>query len=671
MMTTMATQNWQKANQDYLMNALSELQAALISYIEQTGEVPSTLGERAHKNPEVSLSEFASNMSAPPQLEALCNTFGLSSFERSVLLLCAGMELDATFAPLCAAVQSDSQRAYPTFAMALAALPDAHWSAFTPTAPLRRWRLIELGEVHTLAQSPLRINERILHFLIGLSDFDEQLLNFLEPLGDLGDLTPSHQALAEQIVSIWEQADDLRSLPVVQLVGSEAANKRIVAAAACAMSSVDLRVMSAHTIPSDPANFKTLCRLWERETILSNSALLLDCDGVDSSDPTREGVINRFIDNIWGLLIITSRQRRTPQQRPIINVDVAQPIPEEQYTIWQHLLGTNNPALNGQINLLVSQFNLSALAIRAAYTGALGRLASAAEEPASVDELQLSLWDACRMQARPHLGDLAQHIEPRATWEELVLPDQQRQILHDIVVQVRQRHQVYKNWGFATKSARGLGISALFTGSSGTGKTMAAEVLADELNLDLYRIDLSAMVSKYIGETEKNLRRVFDAAETGGAILLFDEADALFGKRSEVKDSHDRYANIEVSYLLQRMEAYRGLAILTTNLQDALDKAFLRRIRFIVKFPFPDAAQRAEIWRRIFPKDTPTEALDITKLARLNIAGGNIRNIAMHAAFLAADAGEPVQMKYLLKATQHEYLKLEKPMSNTETNDWI
>jgi len=195
---------------------------------------------------------------------------------------------------------------------------------------------------------------------------------------------------------------------------------------------------------------------------------------------------------------------------------------------------------------------------------------------------------------------------------------------------------------------------------------MAAEVIANDLQLNLYRIDLSAVVSKYIGETEKNLRRVFDAAEESGAILLFDEADALFGKRSEVKDSHDRYANIEVSYLLQRMEAYRGLAILTTNMKQALDPAFLRRIRFVVQFPFPDAPQRTEIWRRIFPQTTPTERLDVSKLARLNIPGGNIRNIALHAAFHAAEAGEPVRMIHLREAAKGEYAKLERPLTEAE-----
>jgi SpoVK/Ycf46/Vps4 family AAA+-type ATPase len=268
------------------------------------------------------------------------------------------------------------------------------------------------------------------------------------------------------------------------------------------------------------------------------------------------------------------------------------------------------------------------------------------------------------------MDDLAQRIEPAAGWADLVLPDAQVLTLREIAIHVRRRAIVYDEWGFASRGPRGLGISALFAGPSGTGKTMAAEVLAGELRLDLYRIDLSAVVSKYIGETEKNLRRVFDAAEEGGAILLFDEADALFGKRSEVKDSHDRYANIEVSYLLQRMEAYRGLAILTTNQKSALDPSFLRRIRFVTKFPFPDPAQRAEIWRRIFPAETPTNGLDHDQLARLNVAGGNIRNIALGAAFLAAEEQSSVRMEHLLRAARSEYAKLEKPLSETEVGGW-
>ena len=255
-------------------------------------------------------------------------------------------------------------------------------------------------------------------------------------------------------------------------------------------------------------------------------------------------------------------------------------------------------------------------------------------------------------------------------WDDLVLLDMEKLLLREIAAHVAHRVTVYETWGFGAMSSRGLGISALFSGASGTGKTMAAEVLANELRLDLYRIDLSSVVSKYIGETEKNLRRVFDAAEEGGAILFFDEADALFGKRSEVKDSHDRYANIEINYLLQRMESYRGLAVLATNMKSALDSAFLRRIRFVISFPFPDVAQRAEIWRRIFPPSTPTEGLDVGKLARLNVTGGNIRNIALNAAFLAADAGEPVRMAHILRAARSEYTKLEKPLTEAEIGGW-
>jgi SpoVK/Ycf46/Vps4 family AAA+-type ATPase len=266
--------------------------------------------------------------------------------------------------------------------------------------------------------------------------------------------------------------------------------------------------------------------------------------------------------------------------------------------------------------------------------------------------------------------ELAQRIEAVATWSDIVLPEPQKQILREIAIQVKHRKKVYSDWGFASMGSRGLGIGALFTGESGTGKTMAAEVLANELQLDLYRIDLSQVVNKYIGETEKNLKRIFDAAEEGGSILLFDEADALFGKRSDVKDSHDRYSNIEVSYLLQRMEAYGGLAVLTSNMKSAIDKAFLRRIRFVIQFPYPDAVHRAEIWKRIFPANTPVKDLDTEKLSRLSVPGGNIRNIAINAAFMAADENQPIQMSHLSRAVRSEYSKLEKALSNNETGGW-
>ena len=350
---------------------------------------------------------------------------------------------------------------------------------------------------------------------------------------------------------------------------------------------------------------------------------------------------------------------------PSVRLDVGKPSADEQRALWQTALGPLAHELNGQLDRLVGQFDLGPHAIEAA---GLELRAEIDDEPNAAPGP--ALWDACRSYSRPRLDDLAQRIESPSAWDDLVLPALQGEILREVAAHVRQRMRVYDAWGFAGKGRRGLGISALFTGPSGTGKTMAAEVLANELRLDLYRIDLSSVVSKYIGETEKNLRRVFDAAEDGGAILLFDEADALFGKRTEVKDSHDRYANIEVSYLLQRMEAYRGLAILTTNLKGALDTAFLRRIRFVVEFPFPDAAQRAAIWRRIFPRQTPTETLDVERLARLNVTGGSIRNIALNAAFLAADGEGTVRASHVLQAARSEYAKLEKPLTDAETGGW-
>ncbi len=386
---------------------------------------------------------------------------------------------------------------------------------------------------------------------------------------------------------------------------------------------------------------------------------VLSCEELGTESAEKQNAIATFIDTTRLPLIITSQVRRRQRQRTMVTLDVNSPTPEEQRQLWQTSLGDRAEDWQPVVNALVSQFNLSPSAI---HTICL--------QSQTVDD-PTPLWNLCRAQARPKLDELAQQIEARATWDTLVLPEKEQHILQEISAHVAQRARVYEDWGFGGSSGRGLGISALFAGASGTGKTTAAEVIAQDLNLDLYRIDLSAVVSKYIGETEKNLRRIFDAAEGGGAILLFDEADALFGKRSDVSDSKDRYANMEVSYLLQRMESYRGLAILTTNLKNSMDQAFLRRLRFVVQFPFPDVKQRTEIWRRIFPANTPTENLVYERLAKLSIAGGNIRNIALNAAFIAAHADEPVQMKHLLQAAKREYLKLERPLTDSEVKGWV
>jgi hypothetical protein len=362
-------------------------------------------------------------------------------------------------------------------------------------------------------------------------------------------------------------------------------------------------------------------------------------------------------------LLIASREP-IRLRRGLATHELHKPDSAEQKRLWRDALATNGDTLNGTLDSVCSQFRFSAHAIGVTADVVHGRIEAG-------ESAQDALLAACRAHGRDKLDELAQRIPRGAGWDDLVLPEAQLATLRQIAAQVRNRLRVYDEWGFGRRATRGLGVAALFSGESGTGKTLAAEVLASELSLDLYRIDLSAVVSKYIGETEKNLRRVFDAAEDGGAVLLFDEADALFGKRSEVKDSHDRYANIEVSYLLQRMEQYRGLAILTTNLKSALDNAFQRRLRFIVHFPFPDAQQRQAIWRRSFPASAPVADLDFLKLARLHIAGGGIRNIALNAAFLAAADEAPLAMRHLLQAAHIESAKLERPLSDTETRGWV
>ena len=660
-MTATPTDGWLEANQRYLMARLSRVRDALRHHAGRAQQGPN---EEADEATQRALTEAKTTVPGRPALDSICSAFALSPFERDVLLLCAGMDLDSTFEGLCATAQGNPQRPYPTFSLALAALAEPHWSALTPAAPLRRWRLIEVGGGDTLTTSRLRIDERVLHSLAGVSCLDARLHGFVEPVPPPAELPPSHCELGRQLGNIWSCSSDAASLPVINLCGEEPAGSQTVTAFACATLGLRLYLLRAADVPSAVSEREALSRLWEREAALSGSALI-----VDSGDEDNRRAVLSFLENVRGMLVVSSREPLRLWRRPVVRLDVSKPGSAEQRRLWQQALGPVASQLDGQLEILVSQFSLSAQAIQAASTIAL----SGAEKDSSFSPSSIfrPLWNACRTYARSRLDDLAQRIEPVATWEDLVLPESQRQTLREIAAQVRQRARVYESWGFATKGSRGLGISALFAGASGTGKTMAAEVLANELALDLYRIDLSQVVNKYIGETEKNLRRVFDAAEEGGAILLFDEADALFGKRTEVRDSHDRYANIEISYLLQRMETYRGLAILTTNIKSVLDTAFLRRLRFIVQFPFPDSVQRAQIWRCIFPSDTPTENLDVNKLARLNVPGGNIRNIALHAAFLAADGGEPVRMYHLLRAARGEYAKLEKPLAESEIAHWM
>jgi hypothetical protein len=637
-------EQWLENNQRYLSQALAEERAALETFARGGKPQP------APKPPAHAKSRRAPAFQ--PNLERLCEAFRLSPFERRLLLWCAGAELDAGFAAALAEAQRDPARPFATFGLALAALPGAHWSALSPAAALRYWRLVEPGEGASVTQAPLRVDERILHYLTGVSQLDERLLGYLHPLPPPQEDLPSQKQLVGRLGRIWSRAARLEDgLPAVQLCGPDAAARRAVAGLACAALGVAVFEMPARLLPQDPHEGETFLRLWEREALLGGSVLLLDWEDVEAASAAA-AALNLFLENTHSALLLSGRSRwPATGRRALVALDVPAPTLAEQRSLWQSGLGVSAARLDGDLDRLLTHFNLDAPAIRAV-------CASIDPQEATFDRL----WEACREQSHPRLDDLGQRIFSSAGWDDLVLPPLQSGQLRQVAAAVRQRARVYQDWGFAERSARGLGISALFSGPSGTGKTLAAEVLANELRLDLYRIDLSQVVSKYIGETEKNLRRVFEAAESGGAILFFDEADALFGKRSEVKDSHDRYANIEVSYLLQRMEAYRGLAILTSNLPEAIDPAFLRRLRFIVNFPFPGPAQRAEIWRRIFPTLTPLEGLDFDQLSRWDISGGSIHNIALQAAFLAAETGGPVCMNHLNEAAHGEFMRLDKPI---------
>jgi hypothetical protein len=420
--------------------------------------------------------------------------------------------------------------------------------------------------------------------------------------------------------------------------------------------------MNAEDIPADPAERDRLARLWQREAILLPAALLVEAGELDRD---QRAATEAFLAGAAVPVVVSGPDPLDAERPHGTRVPVPRLDDDEQLAVWADAF-TEFGLDEGELRSLVAQFQLPPHVVRTA-ADTVRRDLPGEDEP---DAARLA-WRAGLEEARLGMDALGRRIEPQAGWDDLVLHERQTAVLREIVAHVRQRPTVHQEWGFAGTLRRGLGVTALFAGGSGTGKTLAAEVMARELGLDLFVIDLSQVVSKYIGETEKNLRRVFDAAERGGALLLFDEADALFGKRSEVKDSHDRYANLEVSYLLMRMEAYRGLAILTTNMKKALDTAFLRRIRFVVDFPFPAEQERAEIWRRVLPSRAPVKDLDPALLAQLTVAGGSIRNIALSGAFLAAEEGEALQMRHMLAAARTEYLKLERSLTPTEVRGWV
>jgi hypothetical protein len=595
----------------------------------------------------------------PPALLLLSQRLGLSEFERYTLLLCAAMEFDTRIGALCARAQQDAARPYPTFALALSLFDEPAWEVMSPDRPLRYWRLVEVSHSATepLIASVLRADERIVNYLKGLNYLDDRLVPLMKPVAQDDTTVPPSQAQhASDIVDAVRGRNNFTLLPAIQLSGPDSQSKLIVARHAAGQLGRLLYRMPAEALAASASDHEMFVRLWQRESALMAIALYVDASQLDRVQ--QQAPMHRLIGSRLGLLFLDVHEPWPDPMNDGMSFEIAKPTPAEQHAVWLGVLGADRAEDTAR---LAAQFSFNLPTIHAV----------AAQAHADADDRSGEhAWRESLRRTRPALDQLAQRLEPKATWKDLELPAAERKLLEQIVAQVRARGVVYDQWGFRERMNRGFGVSVLFAGESGTGKTMAAEVIANALELLLYRIDLSAVVSKYIGETEKNLRKLFDAAEQGGAILFFDEADALFGKRSEVKDSHDRYANIEINYLLQRMEAYRGLAVLATNMKSALDTAFLRRLRFIVNFPFPGVAERKAIWQKAFPDAAPLAKIDYDRLARLNLTGGNIHNIAINAAFLAASAATRVTMPLVMEAARGEYRKIDKPINETEFR-WV
>ena len=581
----------------------------------------------------------------PAAMDRLSQLFGLTPFDEDCLLLAAAPRLDAAFVALFGYAHDRLQVVTASQHLAIALLAGGEpetvrlgFERLSPVASLRRYRLVEGDEaVHSLL-TPLETDERIARFLAGDDHPDARIQSWLAPVPD-APCPHRHRAAAAALAGTLCTARRPRAV----IIGPHGSGRAAVAQAVARQLGLSLVGLRPRLLPEPGPARQAAFGLLAREAALGGQALLVDA----APAATREEVIE-ILRELDACVFVIAQEPPGPEREPgAPQLRLPQLEAADRAALWREVLEPGAVDLGVACERIAEQFPLGAAAIAAI----------AAANPGA-DEA--ALWGACCEAAGQDLDTLAERIVPHFAWDDIVLPAAIADDLHALAAQVRHRAEVYGRGGFGRKLVRGRGVTALFSGPSGTGKTMAAEIIAGELGLELCRIDLSGVVSKYIGETEKNLKRVFDAAEAGGAVLFFDEADALFGKRSEVKDSHDRYANIEISYLLQRMEAYSGLAILATNMKAHVDPAFLRRLRFVIDFPFPDAVQRRAIWARSFPAETATEGLDLDALARLEVAGGNITVIAVNAAFLAAADGVPVCMTHLARAARAEFRKLDK-----------
>ncbi len=637
------------------------------------------------QSPKDSNGEPSPNESPLP---ALVRTFGLSSFDADVMLLALAPEVDLRYEKIYSYLQDDVTRKRPTAELALnlfcsSADEKFHRRAdFSPNGRLIRHRVLQVipdpnqVEPSSLAYY-LKLDDQIKHLLLGQPGLDQRLAAFcqlIEPSLDWNDLALNSE-IKRALPYLCKEAQSSQQPLRLCFQGCGGPEKRETAEALAHLLGNNLLIAKIDRLPEN-SNSSLLFNLLVREAELQRAVLFIsavdDLYGAEAS--VRRQDLLDSVSRHSGIAIFAGKRAWEPQAISafgVIPIEFEVPDFHERYERWESELSRlGSPADAQDLSMLAGRFHLTPLQIaqaaRAAQLNSKWRWArgeSLANAAACAPLASLSLDElsaAARSQCGQELAILAHKIEPRYGWADLVLPADPKAQLREVCSQAECRPIVYGEWGFDRKLSLGKGLNVLFAGPPGTGKTMAAEVLAHELRLDLYRIDLSQVVSKYIGETEKNLDRIFTAADNSNAILLFDEADALFGKRSEVRDSHDRYANIEISYLLQKMEEYQGISILATNLRQNLDEAFVRRLQAIVEFPFPDEEYRRRIWENVFPQKTPlADDVPFDLLAReVRLAGGNIKNMALAAAFYAAADGGIVRSAHLIQAAHREHQKL-------------
>ena len=609
--------------------------------------------------------EASRSAGIPLRLAQLCRSFDLSNMEIEALLLVLAGELDPRYAQIYAYLQDDVTRKRPSIDLILNLLTDSFKEKlqlrhlFGVNGRLQQHHLLKtdhLNEGQAWGQQNVRLYPHVTAYLLEDDQLDKQLRGFsqLHPAGQ----PPPPQRLSPRFLEQlqWQEENAHLLPPVFAFLGGYGLGKREAAQQlACwhdqSLLEVDMAVLSQREDYLEAV----MPRVWRDGRLHQATLYLTHWDVVlhDGRPPRR--IFSDLLAYPHTVIIAGKNQWQPTnhlQRRPIFTIQFNAPDFGERYRIWRSHLGEE---VGLDLTAVANQFRFT--------PGQIEDTIATAHDLAQWHGRSLNdadLLAASRAHSNQNLATLASKIQPRYTWDDIVLPQDTMNQLYEMVNMVRHRPTVYGRWGFNRKLALGKGLSALFAGDSGTGKTMAADIMAGALGLDLYKVDLSTLVSKYIGETEKNLDRIFTEAATSNAILFFDEADAIFGKRSEVKDSHDRYANIEISYLLQRMEAYDGVVILATNLRANLDEAFTRRLHFAIEFPFPEAADRERIWQVNIPAETPVAAdVDFQMLAeRYPLAGGNIRNIILSAAFLAAEADDTVRMAHLLHAARREYQKI-------------